>query len=443
VTALESLQDGKGDQINMLAGSEGDQGESLLGNEDTNLDVFIHPTHRLSGCRIFETSMRTATAGASFQMHGRYFITTVNHLFTPQDNPPSVELDYDESESEFELEIRGAEPETEADGSNIDNEDSGLNGSPLSLHFTSRDQTFSRDELIKLGEVIFSATDAGTPGIDFSLIEIDEKYTRTSGAVIFAGLPSYIDLKRQVATEPADRYVKLVTASNFLEGRMTGTPTFIRCPGGVGFQEVWTVRFNGQLTQGDCGSLVSGLKCATMYGHIIAGSPASNVAYIVHAAQMFDCLDNYFAQQNLAHQAPTSPQEGKMPNEGHWPEEVENRLHAPSYERNVRHVGLWPQPPAKSGRSHIKKMPVSDHNLTEPCYEEGTTGRGTLQHFQHPRVCKIRIYGLKRRLASKKLALIPTQSFCKTQPPRRLKLKYWGTFCVAQASRTWKMVRAN
>jgi hypothetical protein len=378
VTSLESLQDGKGDQIKMLAGSEGDRDGSLLGNEDTNLDVFIHPTHRLSGCRIFETSMRTATAGAFFQMDGRYFITTVNHVFTPQYNPPSVELDDDESESEFEFEIRGAEPETEADGWNFDIEDSGLNDSPLSLHFSSRDQTFSRDELIKLGEVIFSATDAGTPGIDFSLIEIDEKYTRTRSAVIFAGLPSYTDLKRQVATEPADRYVKVVTASNFLEGRMTGTPTFIRCPGGVGFQEVWTVRFNGQLTQGDCGSVVSGSNCATIYGHIIAGSPASNVAYISPAAQMFDCLDDYFAQQNTTHQAPTSPEEGKMPNEGHLPEEVENRLPTSSYERKVRHVGILPQHPAKcpTGRSYEKKMPISDRNLIEPCYEESATGQG-------------------------------------------------------------------
>jgi hypothetical protein len=67
VTSLESLQDGKGDQIKMLAGGEGDRGGSLLGNEDTNLDVFMHPTHRLSGCRIFETSMRTAMTGASFR----------------------------------------------------------------------------------------------------------------------------------------------------------------------------------------------------------------------------------------------------------------------------------------------------------------------------------------------------------------------------------------
>jgi hypothetical protein len=397
VTSLESLQDGKGDQIKMLAGSEGDQGEPLLGNEDTNLDVFINPTHRLSGCRIFETSMRTATAGASFQMHGRYFITTVNHVFTPQDNTPSVELDESESESEseFEFEIREAEPETEADGSNIDIEDSGLNNSQLSSHFSSRDQTFSRDELMKLGKVIFSATDAGTPGIDFSLIEIDEEYTRTSGAVIFAGLPSYTDLKRQAATEPADRYVKVVTASNFLEGRMTATPTFIRCPGGVGFQEVWTVRFNGQLTQGDCGSLVSGLNCATIYGHIIAGSPASNVAYIVPAAQMFDCLDDYFAQQNPAHRAPTSPQEGKMPNEGDWREEVKNRLPTSSYERKVRHIGLRPQHPAyyPTGRRYKKNMPVSGRNLRrkraksliKPCYEEITTGQGYPRALSTPK----------------------------------------------------------
>jgi hypothetical protein len=240
--------------------------------------------------------------------------------------------------------------------------------------------------LIKLGEVIFSATGAGTPVIDFSLIEIDEKYTRTSGAMIYAGLPSYTDLKRQVATKPADRYVKVVTARNFLEGRMTGTPTFIRCPGGVGFQEVWTVRFNGQLTQGDCGSLVSGLNCAKIYGHIIAGSQASNVAYIVPAAQMFDCLDDYFAQQNPARQAPTSPQEGKRPNEGQWPEKVENRLPTSSYERKVRHIGLWLQHPATSptGKPYEKKMPVSGRKLTrkrakslfKPCYEESTTGQG-------------------------------------------------------------------
>jgi hypothetical protein len=385
VTSLESLQDGQGDRIKMLAGSQGDQRKSLLGNEDTDLDVFIHRKHRLLGCRIFGASMWTATAGAFFQMHGRYFITTVNHVFTPQNNPPSVDPDDDESDSEFEFEIRGVEPHTEADSINTDVENSGLNDRPPSLHLSSRDQPSFTGELIKLGEVIFSAKDAGNPGIDFSLIEIDENNARMSGAMIFAGPPSYIDLRRQIATEPADLYVKVVTASNVLEGRMTGTPTFIRCPGGVGFQEVWTVRFNGQLTQGDCGSLVTGLNCDTIYGHIIAGSPISNVAYIVPAAQIFGCLDDYFAQQNPTHHIPTLPQEEKLPNVGHRPKDVENWLPTSSYEREVRQAGCWPQHPAKypTSRSFERKEPVSGSNLTRkrwnsvvaPWCEESTTGR--------------------------------------------------------------------
>jgi hypothetical protein len=300
---LSDPQDNQDDKVKLLAGDEYGQASYLHGNEGFDKTVFIRPTHRLSGSRIFEANMRTATVGASFQLYGRYFITTIGHLFTQQNQ--SSDLDPD-SDSEFEFDIPGVECGT----SDLTAGDSELDHYLQSSNLPIRDQAISNGELIKLGTVMFSSTDAGNPGLDFSLVEVDQGYSESKDAAIFVGLPDYNAVKRQVAPEPTDRHVKIVTASNhFLEGRLSGTPTFIRCSGAVGFQEVWTVRFNGQINQGDCGSLVIGLDDDMIHGHIIAGSPASGVAYIVPATQIFNCLDSCIVLQDAANHPATPPYE--------------------------------------------------------------------------------------------------------------------------------------
>ncbi|PMD40617.1 hypothetical protein L207DRAFT_633602 [Hyaloscypha variabilis F] len=352
VSPLESLLDGERDQIKMLASSEGHEDTSLRSTEiDSN--VFIRPSDRLCGSRIYGANMRAATAGASFQLQGRYYITTVDHVFTPHDDFSSVDPNDDDSGSEFEFENSGEEPGI---ASNIEIEDSEMAGGPLSLHPSAENYPITTDELSKLGKVIFAAKDAGSPGIDFSLIEIDERYIKENDGSIFAGLPSYTAIKNQIASEPAG-------GNQLFAGQDDGDTYIHSMPGGVGFQEVWTVTFNGQLTLGDCGSLVTGLNGDQIYGHIIAGSPISSVAYIVPAAQTFDCLDDYLAQSNSALHANSAPDVQKMPING-------------------MQVAFWPQHPSKhpAGGLYEPKRPVTDNltrqhtnGLAEPPNEKSTT----------------------------------------------------------------------
>jgi hypothetical protein len=135
--------------------------------------------------------MRTATAGAVFRIHGRQFVTTVGHLFTVQDETEAADTD---SDSEFEFEIPGVE----CPKSSSEPKASESNARLISPTSPTRGKETSKDALTKLGSVIFSATEAGNPGLDFSLIEIGggcSENTASSDSATSAGLPHYASLK--------------------------------------------------------------------------------------------------------------------------------------------------------------------------------------------------------------------------------------------------------
>lgn len=76
--------------------------------------------------------------------------------------------------------------------------------------------------------------------------------------------------------------------SGLLRGKMSGTPSYISMPGSTITQELWTVRFDGRLAIGDCGSWVVDDKTKELLGHIIAGSPDSGVAYVLPTYQVIE-----------------------------------------------------------------------------------------------------------------------------------------------------------
>jgi hypothetical protein len=159
--------------------------------------------------------MRTATTGISFQLYGRYFIITVGHIFSREDQ--SSDLDQD-SDSEFDFEIPGVE----GGSSDLTSGNSELDHYPPSPNLPAQKQAISKDGLIKLGTVVFSSTDAGNLGLDFSVVEIDQGYIGSNSTAIFAGTANYNSAKRQVSLEPTNQCVKAVTASNHvLEGSLS------------------------------------------------------------------------------------------------------------------------------------------------------------------------------------------------------------------------------
>ncbi|KAF2804179.1 uncharacterized protein BDZ99DRAFT_348118, partial [Mytilinidion resinicola] len=77
-------------------------------------------------------------------------------------------------------------------------------------------------------------------------------------------------------------------SKGLIAGRMSGTPSFMRLPGSTLCQEVYTIHLAGPVANGDCGSWVMNADSGDLYGHIVAGSPESGVAYIIPAYQVFD-----------------------------------------------------------------------------------------------------------------------------------------------------------
>jgi hypothetical protein len=90
--------------------------------------------------------------------------------------------------------------------------------------------------------------------------------------------------KRIRPTRPHNSNVVTLTGSgSLLKGTISGTPTYKNTPGSSRFQELWTVRLDGKLEEGDCGSWVVDPESGDLFGYIVAGSPEPGVAYIISA----------------------------------------------------------------------------------------------------------------------------------------------------------------
>ncbi|KAF2190102.1 hypothetical protein K469DRAFT_561239, partial [Zopfia rhizophila CBS 207.26] len=76
-----------------------------------------------------------------------------------------------------------------------------------------------------------------------------------------------------------------------MTGILSGTPSYTRLPYCTLFQEVYTVRLDGPLANGDCGSAIVDAATGELYGHIVAGCQRTGIAYIMAAHQVFQDLE--------------------------------------------------------------------------------------------------------------------------------------------------------
>lgn len=75
-------------------------------------------------------------------------------------------------------------------------------------------------------------------------------------------------------------------SSGELTGLMSDTPFDTRLPGGTSFQEVFSVRLDGPLADGDCGSIIVDAITGALYGHIIAGCRETGFAFVMPASHI-------------------------------------------------------------------------------------------------------------------------------------------------------------
>lgn len=151
------------------------------------------------------------------------------------------------------------------------------------------------DRHVFIGRCIDPPEEPEHPSLDYALIEIDPCFRDFRLMPLDSHLDSPHLHPLEVATRPRDSHVLSVTGSaGLLKGTMSGTPSYKTIPGSKRIQELWTVRFEGKLVTGDCGSWVVNAQSGDLFGHIIAGSPESGVGYIVPAYQILEDVKTRF-----------------------------------------------------------------------------------------------------------------------------------------------------
>jgi hypothetical protein len=285
------------------------------------------------------SSLRPATGGGFICHQGSTFLITVAHAFhedaanalpsPPENCEFEFELDDDSEEEDYiEMSSRGSvSPEPSDMG---DSTVSGITSSDTSSEFDERsmivsdtDHMLNRpgahrfpvrnsiaraqtreqrlpvksdDLLLPVGEHIILSTTGSRPGLDYCLIEIEANKALKSKQLPpkfdqpFRPVPSGV-----VMSEPRDVDVIAATASGgLLKGRLSGTPSFLMLPGSNSVQEVWTVRHDTEIFNGDCGAWVVDASNGDLFGHIVGGSPSLEVSYIIPAHLILDDLKERF-----------------------------------------------------------------------------------------------------------------------------------------------------
>jgi hypothetical protein len=138
------------------------------------------------------------------------------------------------------------------------------------------------------------SSDDPNSSLDVALIKLHDQNVYTVNEIPLGSEPGapclYSEKIAKIELEDAE--IVTVTASRgLLRGRLSATPTYLRLPHSKNFQKVYTVRLDGTIVEGDCGSLVIHSENGDLYGHIIAGSSGTGTVYIIPANQVFEDLE--------------------------------------------------------------------------------------------------------------------------------------------------------
>ena len=84
----------------------------------------------------------------------------------------------------------------------------------------------------------------------------------------------------------------LTATSGPLQGRLSGTPTFMQYPDSRLQVETWAIHMDGKLSRGDCGCWVVDPATGKVFGHLVAGSPGYGTGFIVPLKNIIAELEN-------------------------------------------------------------------------------------------------------------------------------------------------------
>ena len=141
----------------------------------------------------------------------------------------------------------------------------------------------------------------GSADLDFAVIDITNTIVAKSlvhSCRVLGGQPIAYNA---IASEPrtgAKVYTRTALGEH-LTGTLSGTPSFMRLTHGSSFQEVYTVKLDGPLFMGICGSAIIDIHSGETYGHVVAGCRTTGSAYVVTAIQTMAFLSELTPEASL------------------------------------------------------------------------------------------------------------------------------------------------
>jgi hypothetical protein len=320
---------------------------SFLGDETV---VLSNPSDNAFGRRLFipkpNGGQRLATAGPILHINGKVYQLTVGHAFLDLDDGNLFEAtssslddcDFDgQSDSEEEDSVTtpetadkgksndvllpnqhniysfsGSETNAESQSSTLpvpassssaamdhplilSNTDVSAQNMPTSKNITEKLKLKVPRRLERVGRVAKVAGKGPQQTLDYELIELDKKYCNGRNELPCSPNSTQrwlrvINVAKIAKIGSADvvNVITMTASSGVLRGKLYATASYIRLPNERFLQEVYTVRLDGKLAEGDCGSGVIDRLDGHFYGHIVAGCVGTGLAYIVPAMQVFE-----------------------------------------------------------------------------------------------------------------------------------------------------------
>lgn len=252
---------------------------------------------------------RNATVGGVIQLGEQFFYFTADHAFhTINEEESDDSFSETDCDSEFSIDEDStsddAEEEMRRDSVEIGKltiqDGIGSGSTPRRSELPKIDPN-PRDKVEQQGPrmnleafrllpvSISSGTDPVT-NLDYGLIEVSNPDHKVPNSVLYSG--KRLDIQNIVSDGPKDVTILGVTSRGILIGRLSGTPMYTSLPTTNTYQEVYSSFFDSPLETGDCGSWVIDANTGHLFGHVVAGSPATGAAMIIPAYLTFNDMED-------------------------------------------------------------------------------------------------------------------------------------------------------
>ncbi|QKX61726.1 uncharacterized protein TRUGW13939_08881 [Talaromyces rugulosus] len=309
-------------------------------NPASNESFYYMPSENTLGVSVFvaglpnESRMRQATAGGIICVGSRFFYLTVSHVLEQDEElqlpggksrNQSQILDEDDSSDEEEEEGGVSELRSDdsistdgyvistssscvnqysEDGESLNEASHGILAiarlhDEIALFQVQRPLQSSTAQFVPSGFIELGPPDRiRSHKLDYLLIEIHDKSLIRPNILSASRTPlSSISVDKVAQIDNEDCDVAVLTASRgVLRGVLIATPRYLSLPKATTMRKTFSLRLDGIIQRGDCGSWVVDATSGHFYGHIFGGGAGTRTAYIIPAADIFDDIRAKCAQ---------------------------------------------------------------------------------------------------------------------------------------------------